>query len=252
MKVGELLWLCACWIFKFVGSSRWDPSFFSTCPFSITPSALVEDMVDIVAQMIDSLHVLVIGPGLGRCPLVLEAASQIIRIAMERNLALVLDADALFLLTLPEYHNLLQTPPSSVATSIVVLTPNAMELQRLEDMDGHWDKDRVIVVQKGQIDVVSYYALGQANEIRCSETGGFKRSGGIGDLLAGTVGTFLAWNSIMTKSGTASRLDAPLACWMACCLIKRSTKEAFQQHHRAMTAPDVLRVIGPTFSKMTQ
>lgn len=220
----------------------------------VTYSALVDNMVDTVAQMMESLHSLVIGPGLGRCPLVLEAASRIIQLAMEKNVPLVIDADALFLLTLPEYRGLLTvkaTSPSG-ADSVVVLTPNIMELKRMEGMEQSWDMDRVIVVQKGHVDVIAYHVEGQSKRIKCKDEGGLKRSGGIGDVLAGTLGTFLAWNNILSKSGNESRRYAPLACWMACCLIKRSTKEAFQQHHRAMTAPDVLNVLGPTFQKMIQ
>ena len=209
-------------------------------------------MVHRVAKRMESLHALVIGPGLGRCPLVLEAAARIIQIAMDQNLPLVIDADALFLLTLPAYQGLLKTSPSSGASSAVVLTPNAMELQRLAGKEGNWDKNRVVVVEKGKVDIISYHVAGEEKAIKCSEAGGLKRSGGIGDLLAGTLGTFLAWNNIMTKSGRSSRHDVPLACWMACCLIKRSTREAFEQYHRAMTAPDILPLIGPTFQIMTK
>jgi ATP-dependent NAD(P)H-hydrate dehydratase len=198
----------------------------------------------------ESLHALVVGPGLGRCPLVLRATSRIIQIAMDQNLPLVIDADALFLLTLPAYQDLLKASSSSGASSVIVLTPNAMELQRLAGKGGNWDKNRVIVVQKGKDDIISYHVAGEKKEIKCSEAGGLKRSGGIGDLLAGTLGTFLAWNNIMSESGKSSRDDVPLACWMACCLIKQSTRESFEQYHRAMMAPDILRVIGPTFQKM--
>jgi len=209
-------------------------------------------MVDRVEQMMDSLHALVIGPGLGRCPLVLEAASRIIKIAMNQNVPLVIDADALFLLTLPPYQDVLKGSPSSGASSVVVLTPNIMELRRLEGHEENWDKDRVIVIRKGQQDTILHHVDGCAKEIECSEDGGLKRSGGIGDILAGTIGTFLAWNNILTKTGSASRHDAPFACWMACCLVKRSTNEAFQKHYRAMTATDILPYIGPTFQKMKQ
>ena len=45
------------------------------------------------------LHALVIGPGLGREPAVLEAVMRIIEKAKVRQLPLVLDADGLWLLT---------------------------------------------------------------------------------------------------------------------------------------------------------
>jgi len=213
-------------------------------------------MVEQVEEMFDKLHALVIGPGLGRCPMVMEAASRIIQKAQERNCALVLDADALFLISLPEYRDLLG--PSTASDSdkdrrqgLIVLTPNVMERKRLQGLEEQWDQNRVIVVQKGLEDVIESNIGGSETDIRCKEIGGLKRSGGIGDVLAGTLGTFLAWNAILTSRGDATLLNAPLACWAACSVVKRSTHLAFHEHHRSMTAPDVLHALGPTFHAMT-
>merc|ERR1711957_1028206 len=93
----------------------------------------------------------------------------------------------------------------------------------------------------------------------CSEEGGLKRSGGIGDILAGTIGTFAAWNRILSNNSQDylnegddnddddddDRIDdLVLACWMACCVTKRATKLAFEKKKRSMTAPDILEEIG--------
>ena len=85
----------------------------------------------------------------------------------------------------------------------------------------------------------------------CEEVGGLKRSGGIGDILSGACGTLVAWNHILTKQGKTTCDDLPLACWTACCFVKRSTKVAFDRHRRSMTAPDILQEIGPVIDRMT-
>lgn len=128
---------------------------------------LVSDMVEQVEDSMAKLHVLVIGPGLGRCPLVMEATSRIIRKAISMKLPLVLDADALFLLIQPQYHNLLLHNPdndisknhdSNDLSSLVVLTPNKMELKRLTELGDIWEniqqQQSVIVVEKGPKDTI--------------------------------------------------------------------------------------------------
>jgi NAD(P)H-hydrate repair Nnr-like enzyme with NAD(P)H-hydrate dehydratase domain len=49
-------------------------------------------------QLMDRLHVLVIGPGLGRDPEMQEWAEWTLKTAIKKNIHLVLDADALWLL----------------------------------------------------------------------------------------------------------------------------------------------------------
>jgi NAD(P)H-hydrate repair Nnr-like enzyme with NAD(P)H-hydrate dehydratase domain len=72
---------------------------------------LVDNMVKEVTSMMDKLHVLVVGPGLGRCPVVFQAVARIVQVAQSQyRLPLVLDADALFMLTQPDYHQLLTNP----------------------------------------------------------------------------------------------------------------------------------------------
>jgi ATP-dependent NAD(P)H-hydrate dehydratase len=227
---------------------------------------LVKKMVEEVCSMMDKMHVLVIGPGLGRCPLVLEATAQIIRTAQsEFHLPLVIDADALFLLTLPKYRNNLLSNDSSV-----ILTPNAMELKRIRESAGNNTDDnnnlpeRCLIIEKGAVDIIrsANLALNTCSDddtnnnaihddITCDEVGGLKRSGGIGDVLAGTIGTLVAWNNILTNRGKATYDDLPLSCWTACCFVKRATKVAFDRHRRSMTAPDILVELGSVIDYMT-
>jgi len=223
---------------------------------------LVKKMVEEVCSMMDKMHVLVIGPGLGRCPLVLEATAQIIRTAQSKfHLPLVIDADALFLLTLPKYRNNLLSNDSSV-----ILTPNAMELKRIRESAGNNTDnntdlpERCLIIEKGAVDIIrpANSALSCSDDDTnnnaihiCDEVGGLKRSGGIGDILAGTIGSLVAWNNILTNRGKATCDDLPLSCWTACCFVKRATKVAYDRHRRSMTAPDILEELGPVIDHMT-
>ena len=210
-------------------------------------------MVEGVAALMDKMHVLVIGPGLGRCPIVLEATSRIINEARSRKLPLVLDADALYLLTLEKYQGLFQDKLNVP----VVLTPNAMELKRLKQglVGQNWSTD-CIFVEKGSHDTIRRGGGGSSSDdtttnLVCIEKGGIKRPGGLGDVLAGTLGTLVGWNRILTTREVSSIDDVPLSCWTACCMVKQATERAFKEHRRSMTAPDVLAVLGTIVNEMT-
>jgi ATP-dependent NAD(P)H-hydrate dehydratase len=253
------------------------------------------------------IHCVVIGPGMGRHPVVLNVVARIITVARQRGMYVVLDADALYLLSLRRYRYLLQ------GYDRAVITPNAMEYQRLMDDDDddddyrkldqdHDDEnheydenvhhtgdalDAVTIVQKGYIDTI--WRNGQV-QWKCGETGGMKRAGGIGDVLAGTIGTMVAWQSILVSDrakeeeeegvvvvvpvndsvaattdtttttttttnpipAAIAEVDLPLACWTACCVVKRATKRAFDIKLRSMSAQDVLDHLGPTMEDMLQ
>ncbi len=79
-----------------------------------------------------------------------------------------------------------------------------------------------------------------------------------GDILAGTVGTFLAWNRILLGSDTHTGArnnendNVVLASWMACCFTKQSTSRAFKKRKRSMTAPDILEEIGSVINDYTR
>ncbi|GAO16152.1 hypothetical protein UVI_02040470 [Ustilaginoidea virens] len=149
--------------------------------------------------MLPRLDVLVVGPGLGRDPLMLETVSRVVRAARGSRMPVVLDADAL---------QLVQRDPDLVrGYRQAVLTPNVVEFGRLRSalgLDDAGDEDGsetakvealaaalggVTVVQKGRSDFVSN---GDATLVNDME-GGRKRSGGQGDTLTGSIATFLAW-----------------------------------------------------------
>eukprot|EP00457_Paulinella_chromatophora_P009156 gb/GEZN01009212.1/.p1 GENE.gb/GEZN01009212.1/~~gb/GEZN01009212.1/.p1 ORF type:complete len:434 (-),score=86.69 gb/GEZN01009212.1/:46-1179(-) len=76
-----------------------------------------------ITDWLKRLHILVVGPGLGRDEQVLACTAQVITACRKQNLPLVLDADALWLCC--------QQPSLVSGYSQCVLTPNAMEFRRL-------------------------------------------------------------------------------------------------------------------------
>ena len=284
---------------------------------------LIQEMVSSVVETFDRLHVLIVGPGLGRCPLVMRAAAKIIAEAKERKLPMVIDADGLYLLTLKENAGLL------AGHHRCVLTPNAIEVKRLtqamvssevknnldnsgnaktEDTTakGAFGSDKsppgsptpgrlqtawadspehkassdmtaferstegIVIVKKGAMDVIFSTTLEALHVSRrsmlCKEEGGLKRSGGIGDILSGCIGTFVAWNRILKSSNKPPAImveddedkteesthdNLLLGVWTACCITRRATRYAFEEKRRGMTAPDVLREISRTVDEMT-
>ncbi len=138
----------------------------------------VNEMVQKVVQNFvgNRIHSIIIGPGLGRCPLVLDATAKIIQNAMEVNLNIVLDADGLYLLSLRKnwdlfLNGLYEYSNGSDASndnglkskSKVVLTPNVVEYKRLVDTMGEGSEDilrsrlaGVTIVKKGYEDVIEY------------------------------------------------------------------------------------------------
>ena len=122
--------------------------------------------------------------------------------------------------------------------------------------------DGPIVVQKGPVDKVAGYLLEsdvdepqstispvrRATILECAAPGAPRRPGGLGDFLAGSLGTMLAWAAATTKpaaataarSETAATLTLMHACVASCALVRDACKRAYGENKRAMIAPDVL------------
>jgi len=158
-----------------------------------------EDATSVAKSIIDMLprlHVLVIGPGLGRDELMQETCAKVIAAAKEKNIPFVLDADGLGLVT---------TNPDLVQDcKECILTPNVVEFGRLckakgVDVEGSKEEEQcaklskalggVTIIQKGSKDYISDSQQTMISDL----PGGLKRSGGQGDTLTGSLATFLAW-----------------------------------------------------------
>ncbi|RHY19227.1 hypothetical protein DYB25_006201 [Aphanomyces astaci] len=116
-----------------------------------------------ITAVLPRLDALVLGPGLGRDPDVLSATKSIVAAATELQLPLVLDGDALYLLStdvslLRNYTNAILTPNTveTIYYALLVKTSCSSDNggigspQRVAAALGH-----VTVLQKGKIDVIS-------------------------------------------------------------------------------------------------
>lgn len=228
----------------------------------------------------------IIGPGLGRHPNVLEQAREILLAFNAREVPVVLDADALWMLSEdPGIVNKLEL-------GHVVMTPNKVEWDRLTKAGIDYrriDATMVLKGTKGLDNMVSsridsslerhslpadkvvdwiFYSRsdGRSNPrtspdyepLYCEEPGSLRRAGGQGDVLTGCIATFIAWNN--GRGNTCADSDAADAqqpsekevraktiaqCAHAGCTVTRmAARRAFEKHHRAMGAPDLIDQLG--------
>lgn len=186
----------------------------SSLPPENSPLSLFSSPNDRESQLqpiLSRLHVLIIGPGLGREHHMQSLAKTAIHLARKAGIFIVLDADALYLIA---------NEPSLIhGYTRAVLTPNISEFKRLSDKLGV-DPDTVenraecvsrrlggvTVLQKGPKDIIATDSSGKSllkgadkefekakEVVQVDIPGGLKRCGGQGDILSGAVGTFMAW-----------------------------------------------------------
>ncbi|KAI5927543.1 Ribokinase-like protein [Camillea tinctor] len=239
-------------------------------PPSSSPSSAEEDAPTIASRIIDQmlprLHVLVVGPGLGRDPLMHDVAARVLAAARERNIPAVIDADALALVV--------KTPELVMGWKGAVLTPNVVEFGRLwkgvigEGDDGGREEGEqvrklsralggVTIVQKGQRDLISSGEVGE-RALVCDVAGGLKRSGGQGDTLTGSIATFLAWRKAYLDGlweergmGEWQRLGADemlrLAAFGGAAITRECSRLAFEQRGRSLQASDLTDQVHTAF-----
>ncbi|KAF7974680.1 hypothetical protein HWV62_11441 [Athelia sp. TMB] len=229
-----------------------------------------------LTSLLSRLHVLILGPGLGREPYMQAHAKLALSIAKSQGMFVVLDADALWLIT--------QDPALIRGYRRAVLTPNVMEFKRLceklniqasqKDTDeraGEVSKAMggLTIVQKGAVDVIAVDTMGDvadakeskveasekervAERIEVDTEGGFKRCGGQGDILSGTIGTMLAWGKCYEEGvygdATIPTSKIPtLAATGGCMITRTASRIAFGKQGRAQVTQDMLPELGNAF-----
>ncbi|KAH9823508.1 Ribokinase-like protein [Melampsora americana] len=210
-------------------------------------------------ELISRLHVLIIGPGLGRDQDIQDWAKFAIEVAIELKVFLVLDADALWLL---------QNHPDLIRNyKNVILTPNHIEFQRLLkscsieiqnqselDLAHHLSTSLggCTILKKGQVDLI----VGDGfDSIRIETEGSPKRCGGQGDILSGLVGTWLAWGQLyLNRNPNQIKVDEILliSARLGSKLTRMSSNLTFHQFGRSMQTSDILNFIHPSFEKVYQ
>lgn len=231
-----------------------------------------------ILSMLPRLHTLVIGPGLGRDPLMHKTCARIITAARSQNLPFILDADGLLLAS---------TQPDLVkGYKECILTPNVVEFGRLADAMGldvkGGDKTKlceelakrfggVTIVQKGGADYISNGSVTLVSE----GEGGLKRAGGQGDTLTGCLATLLAWRSAYhdglwdgegqlpgagpgAAEGTARKEDGKmsreetmgLAAYGGSAITRECSRRAFKKLGRSMQAGDLTEHVHGAFLEL--
>ncbi|KAI0459476.1 H-hydrate dehydratase [Xylaria acuta] len=224
---------------------------------SSTPAADkdAEQVSGRIIDMLSRLHVLVVGPGLGRDPLMHDTCARVLAAARERKMPVVLDADALAIVT--------RSPELVMGWREVVLTPNVAEFGRLwkgvfpdrERQGG--DKEArsesaqvealskalggVTIIQKGGKDLISNGETTLVVDV----VGGLKRSGGQGDTLTGSIATFLAWrkaylDGLWDHGGRLEEAETlSLAAFGGAAITRECSRLAFEKHGRSLQASDL-------------
>lgn len=206
-------------------------------PLLDTNNALIQ-----IEPWLERLHVLVIGPGLGRDRQILQTVSDLIRFCRQLEKPLIIDADGLFLIT--QDINLVRDYPG------VILTPNAVEFSRLfgnirEAIPKQMKKlgCGITVLEKGLHDRI-YDSL-TAEKYECGDGGSGRRCGGQGDLLCGAIATFYYW--ALEKQETNAAL---VACFAGSYLAKECNRLAFEVKGRSMVTSDMIQQIHTVFEEI--
>ncbi|ODQ80908.1 hypothetical protein BABINDRAFT_59317 [Babjeviella inositovora NRRL Y-12698] len=166
-----------------------------------------------------SINVTVVGPGLGRDPLVLYTAQKTLALILLSGNPVIIDADGLYLVSLKP-SILTDALNSEQSNSQVVLTPNIMEFQRLckavnvsVDLEKLSSKDpeardtyttelatlasnrlhNVSLLVKGYHDIVVNGKTSMVLDHSKSVIPSLRRCGGQGDTLTGILATAMAW-----------------------------------------------------------
>jgi len=216
----------------------------------------IDSVSDAVVAMLDRLHVVVIGPGLGRDPAMQETCARVITAAKKKGVSFVLDADGLYLA---------QTRPELVkGYKECILTPNVVEFGRLaksqnidttsEDPTKLCEKlanalGGVTIIQKGSVD---YISNGSQTLISSGE-GGLKRAGGQGDTLTGSLATLLAYRKAYLEriwdheNDMSSEELLTLCAYGGSAITRECSRLAFKEKGRSLQAGDLTEHVHTAF-----
>lgn len=243
-------------------------------------AAAARDVDEAMAQIrpwLQRMACVIVGPGLGDDPLVVETAAAVVAAARQANIPLLVDGSGL---------NFIAKRPELVrGYARCVLTPNIAELGRLGSGVGmqelasgrvttEWQRhlpeiakrfEGVTIVSKGPTDLISD---GTA-VLECSVGSSPRRAGGQGDVLAGATSVFMAWSmKAAGSSGSGGSSGAApeaasstalaettanpmmLSAYAGCTLMRTASGMAFSQCRRSMLAGDVITHIDRAFRSL--
>ncbi|KDQ26594.1 hypothetical protein PLEOSDRAFT_30735 [Pleurotus ostreatus PC15] len=231
-------------------------------------------------SLLARLHVLVIGPGLGRESYMQSYARLALSLAKSRGMFVVLDADGLYMVG--------QDVSLIKGYRRAVVTPNVVEFKRLSEQVGVDPKTPeqeraasvskllggVTVLQKGASDLIAADTTGDAASLAESQLegrdeakentkevievdveGGMKRCGGQGDILSGCVGTLLAWGKCYETGAFGDQSIPPsrfplLAAVGSSMVTRTASRRAYFKEGRGVVTQDMLPEIGKAFAEV--
>ncbi|PWN40611.1 Ribokinase-like protein [Ceraceosorus guamensis] len=211
-----------------------------------------EQLKDVLRPILGRLHALVVGPGLGRDKHMQTAGRIAIQLAKSQQLPIVVDADGLWLLS--------NEPNLLMGYNNAILTPNVVEFGRLCDAlnvdRSNPDTDDAVValskqfgctiLQKGKVDRIS----NGKQVLHVDAPGSLKRCGGQGDILSGSLGTFIAWAQVSPYKDRIEAERRPLLAAFGAALIARaSSRKAFERKKRSMLAHDAIDEVGNAYEE---
>lgn len=224
--------------------------------------------MDKIRSLISRMHVIVVGPGLGRDESMLRSVKEIIRYILEEHqglIPIVVDADGLFLVTQDEQvRKMLSEFPSGR----IILTPNVVEFQRLASVldvgDGQGEigqriahKLKCILVEKGRQDKI--FAPKENLCLVNESEGSVKRVGGQGDTLTGTIACLLAFSRarydfhVCPDEGD-EKLEwvdyAMLSSYAGSTLTRMCSRLAFADLKRSMQTSDINLRVGEAYARL--
>lgn len=225
--------------------------------------------MDKIRGLVSRMHVLIIGPGLGRAESMLRSVKEIIRYVLEEHngsIPLLLDADGLWLVTQDEeVREMLGRFPRGR----VVVTPNVVEFQRLASVlgVGEGEKEpgqhiahalRCVLVEKGPNDKI--FAPEHDLCLVNSSEGSPKRVGGQGDTLTGSIGCLLSYSRarydfhICPREDDDDKLEwvdfAMLCSYAGSTVTRECARLAFTDQRRAMQTSDVNLKVGQAYQRI--
>ncbi|XP_055316052.1 ATP-dependent (S)-NAD(P)H-hydrate dehydratase [Sitodiplosis mosellana] len=197
------------------------------------------DPIKLITPWLDRLHVVVIGPGLGRDPAVFATIRRLLAVCREMGKPLVIDADALFLVS--QDLSLIANYPGAI------ITPNIVEFSRIfGDGDDHTEKfdqigASVTILKKGFSDTI-YSGVNKVGDLVTVQGGKGRRCGGQGDILAGCTAVLYAWALKAEETEPAK-----VACVGASHFVKVLNETTFAAKGRSMTPTDMIEHIHDVF-----
>ncbi|CAN6450508.1 unnamed protein product [Victoria cruziana] len=211
-----------------------------------------------VAKWMTRFDCLVVGPGLGRDPFLMECVSEIIAAARHSKIPIVVDGDGLFLVT--DNLELIRGYP------LAVLTPNVNEYKRLVEKvfggevnckDGLdqlqllAQRIGVTILQKGNSDIITD---GRSVTV-VNIFGSPRRCGGQGDILSGSVAVFSSWARRVLETRKEPDDSIPmnpmvLGSISGSVLLRKAASLAFGKKKRSTLTTDIIEFLGESLEHL--